>query len=45
MEKIEIIALIVEGIFILIELILLILELKQGKKILKMLEGNNNAKN
>lgn len=39
MEKIEIIALIVEGIFILIELILLILELKQGKKILKMLEG------
>ena len=39
MEKIEIIALIVEGIFILIELILLILELKQGKKIMKMLEG------
>lgn len=40
MEKIEIIALIVEGIFILLELILLILELKQGKKILKMLERN-----
>lgn len=38
MEKIEIIALIIEGIFILIELVLLILELKQGKKILKKLE-------
>lgn len=38
MEKIEIIALIVEGIFILIELILLILELKQGKEIMKKLD-------
>lgn len=39
MEKLELIFIIFEGIFILIELVLNILEIKQGKEIMKKLEN------
>ena len=38
MEKLELVFIIIEGIFILIETILNVLELKQGKEIIKLLE-------
>lgn len=44
MEKLELIFIIFEGIFILIEVVLNVLELKQGKEIKKKL-GENNENN